>query len=75
MTPDVDNLSHCECDNDQEDCDIEITEEMIRVGEDLLIEAIGGVDLGAFFSAADLAERVFRATWDSRPISQATRQR
>lgn len=32
MTQDVDNASHCERDNGSEDCEIEITPEMVEAG-------------------------------------------
>jgi len=32
MTPPVDSATHCECDDGPENCEIEITPEMIEVG-------------------------------------------
>jgi hypothetical protein len=39
----------------------EITIEMICAGEDVILCEVGGAELGGLFSAADLAERVYRA--------------
>jgi hypothetical protein len=41
--------------------EIKITPEMIESGANVIICEVGGADLGGFFSARDLAERVFRA--------------
>jgi hypothetical protein len=41
--------------------EIEITEEMIAVGEDVIWGAIGDADVGGYFSASDLAIKVYRA--------------
>lgn len=45
---------------------IEITPEMIAAGEDAILCVVGGADLGGFFSARDLAERVFLAMKSAR---------
>ena len=45
---------------DAEDA-IEITPEMIEIGADVILGVVGGADLGGFFSAPELAEKVFRA--------------
>lgn len=41
--------------------EIEITPEMIDAGEDAILCAVGGADLGGAFSAADLARQVYLA--------------
>jgi hypothetical protein len=44
--------------------EIEITPEMIAVGESIILGVVGGADLGALFSASDLAKEVFLAMLD-----------
>jgi len=44
----------------------EITPEMIDDGEDVILCEVGGADLGGYFSARDLAERVYRAMDSAR---------
>lgn len=39
----------------------DITPEMVEAGETIILEAVGGGDLGGMFSAADLARGVFEA--------------
>src|SRR5262245_6624229 len=46
---------------------LEITPEMTEVGEDVILGAVGGADLGGLFSPSDLAGRVFAAMWKARP--------
>ena len=46
----------------------EITPEMIEAGEDVILCEVGGADLG-YFSASDLAYRVFRAMERTRPVA------
>jgi len=41
--------------------EIEITPEMIEAGESVILSEVGGADLGGWFSASDLAVRVFLA--------------
>ena len=41
--------------------EIEVTEEMVEAGEDVILCEVGGADLGALFSASDLAKRVYLA--------------
>lgn len=41
--------------------DIEVTPEMIEAGADAILSRVGGADLGAFFSAEDLAVEVYLA--------------
>lgn len=41
--------------------EIEVTPEMIEAGEDVILCAVGGAELGGHFSASDLAEEVYRA--------------
>jgi hypothetical protein len=57
----IDPASHCERDDSPENCGIEITPEMIEAGEDIILCALGGADLGRLFSADDLAKRVYSA--------------
>jgi outer membrane lipoprotein SlyB len=40
---------------------IAVTPEMVEAGEDAVLGEIGGADLGGYFSASDLAIKVFRA--------------
>lgn len=40
---------------------IEISAGMLDAGEQAILEEVGGADLGGFFSARDLAEKVFAA--------------
>jgi basic membrane lipoprotein Med (substrate-binding protein (PBP1-ABC) superfamily) len=40
-----------------------ITPEMLEAGADAILCEVGGADLGGFFSAYDLAERVYRAMY------------
>ena len=44
----------------------EITPEMMEAGETVILEAIGGSDVGGMFSAADLAREVFEAMVTAR---------
>lgn len=39
----------------------EIGTDMLAAGEAVILEEVGGADLGGFFSARDLAARVYRA--------------
>jgi basic membrane lipoprotein Med (substrate-binding protein (PBP1-ABC) superfamily) len=39
----------------------EITPEMIAAGEDVILQVVGGADLGGFFSASELAKSVYQA--------------
>ena len=39
----------------------EITAEMITAGEEVILGEVGGADLGGYFSARDLARRVYLA--------------
>ncbi len=48
----------CERDEVAENCEIEITTEMIRAGAEVLLGEFGGRDLFLFSSPAELAERV-----------------
>jgi hypothetical protein len=41
--------------------EIEITEEMIEAGEHVILCEVGGAELGGYFSAGDLAKRVYLA--------------
>ena len=41
--------------------EIGITPEMIEAGEEVILESVGGYDLGGLFSAAFLAKKVFLA--------------
>jgi hypothetical protein len=51
----------------EEHGEIEITEEMIEAGEEIIRAEIGGVEgLPGFFSASSLAEAVYRATRSER---------
>lgn len=45
----------------KERSEIEITPEMIEAGEDVILCELGGADLGGFFSAPDLARKVYLA--------------
>jgi len=38
-----------------------VTPEMLEAGEAVILAALGGADLGGFFSAAELAAKVYRA--------------
>jgi hypothetical protein len=44
-----------------EEEEIEVTEEMIEAGEEVILAETGGTSGGAYFSASALAERVYRA--------------
>jgi len=41
--------------------EVEITPEMIEAGEGVILGAVGGADLGGYFSARDLAAEVYLA--------------
>jgi len=41
--------------------EIVVTPEMIEAGEDTILGVVGGADLGGFFSAPDLAKKVYEA--------------
>jgi hypothetical protein len=43
----------------------EITPAMIEAGEQVIIEQVGGCDLGGLFSAPDLARKVYEAMTDA----------
>jgi hypothetical protein len=38
-----------------------ITPEMIEAGEDIILQVVGGADLGGYFSASELAMSVYQA--------------
>lgn len=61
MAPPADSATRCERDDGTENCGIEITTEMIEAGEVTIFQELGGADLGAYFSAADLAREVYLA--------------
>jgi hypothetical protein len=46
---------------DAPSAEIEVTPEMIEAGEEAILCVVGGADLGGWFSADDLAKRVFLA--------------
>lgn len=48
---------------------VEITPEMIEAGEAAVFSEVGGADLGGFFSAADLARKVFLAMKSLEPAN------
>ena len=41
--------------------ELEVTPEMLAAGEDVILCEVGGAELGGYFSARDLAIRVYRA--------------
>lgn len=55
--------------------EIEVTDEMIEAGEDVILSEVGGADLGGFFSAADLAKSVYLAMHNVRKATRASRFR
>ena len=59
MSSDTSLESHCE--HDETADEVEITPEMIDAGADAILCVVGGADLGGFFSAQELAARVYRA--------------
>lgn len=60
--------THCERDGFSDD--VEITPEMIKAGEMVILENVGGADLGGAFSASDLAREVYRAMISAQPERQ-----
>jgi hypothetical protein len=46
--------------------EIEVTEEMIEAGVDVIMCEVGGADLGGLFDASALASRVFLAMYGHR---------
>ena len=80
MAPPVDSPTHCERDDNPENCGIEITDEMIEAGADAILGEVGGAPLGANFSTACLAREVFLAIWhqmelDSEPRLSSERRK
>jgi hypothetical protein len=72
MTHDLDSsrIANVTTEPDRQE-EIEITPEMIEAGEDVILGVVGQADLGALFSASDLALRVFLAMADCRRSSRA----
>jgi hypothetical protein len=53
--------NHLGSDRPAQTTKIEITPEMVEAGESVILERVGGADLGGFFSAAELAIEVYQA--------------
>jgi len=49
-----------------------VTPEMIEVGAVVILECVGGCDLGGYFSAQRLAEEVYRAMATFRKSGEPT---
>jgi hypothetical protein len=51
--------------------EIEVTQEMMEAGEEAVLQEVGGAGLGGYFSATDLAVKVYRAMQAARGDNNA----
>jgi hypothetical protein len=49
--------------------EFEITPEMIKAGEEVILAEVGGADLGGFFSASETVQRIFIAMLRAAPLA------